>query len=92
MTESRLLAMVALAKVLEAARASSTRPPTVPSAEAHTASLNELDGQKLSLMKAINDAESLLASKEAELARLKEDMRMLEELDPTAEFGSDATA
>lgn len=54
--------------------------------------LNELDGTRLSLVKAINDAESLLASKEAELARLKEEIRTLEESDPASEHESDATA
>lgn len=78
--------------MLEAARISSTRPPTVPSAEAHVATLNELDGTRLSLAKAINDAESLLASKEAELARLKEEIRTLEESDPASEHESNATA
>ena len=60
-----------LARLLEAARVSSTRPTSVPSAEAHTSMLNDLDASSLSLAKAINDAQSALASKEAELARLK---------------------
>lgn len=46
----------------------------------------------MSLYKAINDAESALAGKEAELARLKEEMRTLEESDPAAEHDLDATA
>ncbi|OBZ75700.1 putative kinetochore protein spc24 [Grifola frondosa] len=81
-----------LARVLEAARASATRPSTIPSAEAHTARMNDLDVTRLSLAKAINDAESALASKEAELARLKEETRILEMSDPAAEHELDATA
>ena len=46
----------------------------------------------MSLYKAINDAESALTGKEAELARLKEEMRTLEESDPAAEHDLDATA
>ncbi|KAI0928368.1 hypothetical protein AcW1_005633 [Taiwanofungus camphoratus] len=84
--------MRSFARILESARISSTRPPTVPSAEAHAATLNDLDATRLSLVKAINDAESALASKEAELARLKEETRLLEESDSAAEHGLDATA
>jgi len=87
-THSRLRT---LARALEAARISSTRPPTVPSAEAHTATLNELDQTRLSLVKAINDAESASASKEAELARLREEISSLEASDPAAEHDLDAT-
>ncbi|KAK7043655.1 hypothetical protein VNI00_008266 [Paramarasmius palmivorus] len=71
-----------LAKILEAARNSSTRPKSVPSAESHAATLNELDRFKLSLAKSISDAEEQLASREAELASLKEDARALEDCDP----------
>jgi kinetochore protein Spc24, fungi type len=81
-----------LARVLEAARVSSTRPSTVPSAEAHASTLNKLDGARLSLGKAINEAESALASKEAELQRLKEELQTLEEEDPAADHDLDATA
>lgn len=44
-----------------------------------------MDGSRLSLAKAISDAEGLLASKEAELASLKEEARRLEEYDPALE-------
>ncbi|KAH9952185.1 hypothetical protein B0H21DRAFT_817901 [Amylocystis lapponica] len=84
--------MRSLARVLEAAKASSTRPSTIPSVEAHAATLNDLDATRLSLAKAINDAESALASKEAELARLKEETRTLEATDSAAEHDLDATA
>lgn len=82
----------ALARVLEAARVSSTRPSSVPSAQEHASLLNELDASRLSLAKAINDAESALASKEAELTRLKESIRTLEDSDPAAEHDLDATS
>lgn len=81
-----------LARVLEAARVSSTRPSTVPSADVHAATLNRLDGTRLSLVKAINEAESALASKEAELARFKDELYELEQEDPAAEHELDATA
>ncbi|KAI0374684.1 hypothetical protein BV20DRAFT_384737 [Pilatotrama ljubarskyi] len=81
-----------LARVLEAARTSATRPSTIPSAEEHAAHMNDLDATRLSLAKAINDAEGALAGKEAELARLKEETRALESSDPAAEHELDATA
>lgn len=77
---------------MDAARKSSTRPEAVPSVEQHAGTLNNLDGARLSLAKAINDAESALAGKEAELAQLKQETRMLEESDPAAEHELDATA
>ncbi|TBU32250.1 hypothetical protein BD309DRAFT_923446 [Dichomitus squalens] len=80
-----------LAKVLEAARVSATRPSTIPSAEEHVAHMNDLDATRLSLAKAINDAEGALAGKEAELARLKEETRVLETSDPAADHDLDAT-
>ncbi|KAG1782815.1 hypothetical protein EV702DRAFT_1192474 [Suillus placidus] len=72
----------ALSRVLEAAKKSSMRPPNMPSLEKHASHLNDLDGSRLSLAKAIRDAEGSLASKEAELADLKEQARSLEESDP----------
>lgn len=75
----------ALSKVLEAARVSSTRPASVPSAEAHAGTLNELDISRLSLAKSISDVEGLIASREAELAALKEEARKLEDYDPALE-------
>lgn len=70
---------------MDAARISSTRPASVPSENAHTATLNELDGTRLSLAKAISDSEALVASREAELANLKEEARRLELYDPENE-------
>ncbi|TDL27565.1 hypothetical protein BD410DRAFT_740734 [Rickenella mellea] len=82
----------ALARVLDAARTSSVRPPTVPSEEAHGKILNDMDAMRLSLAKSFNDAEGMLASKEAELARLKEEAARLESSDPAAEHDLDGTS
>lgn len=79
----------ALSKILEAARISSTRPASVPSAELHAGTLNELDITRLSLAKSISDAEGVVASREAELASLKEEARKLEDYDPTLEHKSE---
>ncbi|KAH9854027.1 hypothetical protein C2E23DRAFT_858670 [Lenzites betulinus] len=81
-----------LARILEAARASATRPSTIASAEAHAARMNELDATRLSLAKAINDAETSLATKEAALARFNEETQALESSDPAAEHELDSTA
>jgi hypothetical protein len=75
----------ALSKILEAARVSSTRPKSVLSVQAHLATLNELDSSRLSHAKLISDAEGLLASREAELAALKEETQSLEVYDPAVE-------
>ncbi|KAK2460580.1 hypothetical protein APHAL10511_007050 [Amanita phalloides] len=75
----------AFSRTLETARASSTRPASVPSAEAHAALLNELDSGKLSLMKSISETEAMITKEEAELARLKDETRKLEECDPASE-------
>lgn len=64
----------------------------MPSQRKHVALLEELDVKKVSLGKAINEAESSLANKEAELARLKEELQALEEEDPAADHDLNATA
>jgi len=51
--------------------------------------LNELDTSRLSLAKAISDAEMILGSKEAELAALKDEVRRLESYDPAYEHEKD---
>ncbi|KAJ3785223.1 Spc24 subunit of Ndc80-domain-containing protein [Lentinula aff. detonsa] len=79
----------ALSKNLEVARQSAKRPKSVPSAEVHAATVNELDDSKLSLAKSISDAENLLASQEAELAALKEEYQSLEHYDPATEHEKD---
>ncbi|KAN0077236.1 hypothetical protein V8E55_011091 [Tylopilus felleus] len=71
-----------LSRLLDAARKSSTRPPNVPAVEQHAARLNEFDASRISLAKTIRDVENSMASKEAELAALKEAARKLEESDP----------
>jgi kinetochore protein Spc24, fungi type len=81
-----------LARILEAAQHSARRPDSVPSRQKHAALLEDLDVKKVSLGKAINEAESSLASKEAELARLKEELQAREEEDPAAEHELNATA
>ncbi|KIM49450.1 hypothetical protein M413DRAFT_438632 [Hebeloma cylindrosporum] len=81
--------LTALSKLLEAARISSTRPGSVPSEQAHLSNLNELDSSRLSLAKAISDAETMLGSKEAELAALKDEVRRLEAYDPALEHERD---
>ncbi|KAI5123319.1 hypothetical protein M0805_009340 [Coniferiporia weirii] len=81
----------ALLRTLDVGRTSCTRPPTVPSEEAHAQTLNALDALRLNLMKGINDAEGGLAGKEAALARLKEECATLEASDPTTEHELDAT-
>ena len=75
----------AVTRVLEAARVSCTRPSSVPSEEAHAATMTELDSSRLSLAKAISDAETLAGDRNAELSRLKEEARELELYDPAVE-------
>ncbi|KAF7304671.1 hypothetical protein MKEN_01181200 [Mycena kentingensis (nom. inval.)] len=75
----------ALSKIRDAARVSATRPASVPSAEAHATTMNDLEGTDLSLMKSIQEAEALVASREGELAALKEEARQLEDYDAAAE-------
>ncbi|KAG6831300.1 hypothetical protein H0H92_011507 [Tricholoma furcatifolium] len=86
--------MKALAKILEAARISSKRPASVPSEQAHAKMVNELDRTKLDLMKSITDMEGHIANQEAELAKLKDEVRQLEQQDPAMEHDNelDATA
>lgn len=79
----------ALSKTLETAKQSAKRPKSVPSAETHAATVNELDNSKLSLAKSISDAENMLASQEAELAALKAECQRLEQYDPATEHEKD---
>jgi len=80
-----------LARVLDAACSPSTRPPGVPSAKQHSKNLN-LDAARISLAKVLNDADSPVTSKQAELTRLKEELRELEESDPAAGYEPDGRA
>jgi len=68
----------AFARVLDAARTSPTRPHSVPSAEQHARNFNHLDAARISLAKALNDADSSVTSEQAELTRLKEELHELE--------------
>ena len=61
---------------------SSNRPASVPTEQAHISTLNDLDSSRLSLAKAISDAETSLGSKDAELSALKDEARQLEGYDP----------
>ncbi|KAH9057158.1 hypothetical protein EDB83DRAFT_1074242 [Lactarius deliciosus] len=79
----------ALARILDAARTSSTRPRNVSSVEKHAENLNHLDAARLSFAKALNDAESANSSKQAEASQLMEELRQLEESDPAAEHELD---
>lgn len=82
---SSISVYAALTRVLEAARASSTRPASVPSEQAHVAMINQLDSSRMALFKEISEKEALLASKESELSALKDEARRLEVYDPAAE-------
>ena len=64
----------------------------MPSAGQHAKSLNHPDAARISLAKALNDVDSSVTSKQAELARLKEELCELEESDPAAEYELDGTA
>ena len=76
---------------LEVARASSTRPPSLPTEEQHVQILHDIDAAKLSLIKSINDAESIHASREAELTALMAECAKLEASDPASEHELDST-
>jgi kinetochore protein Spc24 len=84
-------AISVLTRALESARTSSTRPPTVPSEEAHAKALHDLDVLRLSLAKSINDAEGQLAMREAELSSLKKQRTELEARDPASEHQLSST-
>jgi kinetochore protein Spc24 len=61
----------------------------VSSAEKHAEHLDHLDTARLSFAKALNDVESAIASKQAEVSQLMEELRQLEESDPAAEHELD---
>jgi len=64
----------------------------VPSTEQHAKNLNNLNAARIFFAKALNDADSSVTSKQAELTRLKDELRKLEESDPAAEYELDGTA
>ncbi|GJJ12196.1 hypothetical protein Clacol_006437 [Clathrus columnatus] len=82
----------ALSRQLEQAKLSAARPANVPAEDEHVALLNELEDSRMSLGKAINDGEALLASKEVELLRLREEERALEGKDVAVDHNLDSTA
>ncbi|KAF8590528.1 hypothetical protein K439DRAFT_1657306 [Ramaria rubella] len=82
----------ALSRQLEQAKISAARPPNVATEQEHVEMMNELEDSRMSLVKAINDGEGLLASKEAELLRLREEERTLEDKDITSDHELDSTA
>lgn len=81
-------------RALEAAKISSSRPTSVPSASGHEKMINELDNNRRSHLKAIDNAEGVLTAKESELGALKEKLRALETKDVAKEVagGLDSSA
>lgn len=74
------------------ARASAARPADIPTTAEHVKRMNELDGNRFNLFKSIKEAEETLASKEAELSRLKDDLKLLEARDVVDEVELDGVA
>lgn len=81
-----------LSQLLMDARASATRPADVPTTAEHSKKMNELDGNRFDLFKSIKEAEETLASREAELSRLKDDLKLLEARDVVDEVELDGAA
>lgn len=82
----------ALSRQLEQSKISATRPANVATEQEHVGAMNELEDTRMGLCKAINDGEGLLASKEAELVRLREEERQLEDKDVASDHDLDSTA
>ena len=76
---------------LEAARAACTRPPNIPTPEAHVETINALETAQRNLMKGINVAEDSLAEKEGTVSRLRKERAALEMSDPAVEHELDAS-
>jgi len=81
-------------RALEAAKISCSRPTSVPSASGHEKTINDLDNNRRSHLKAIDNAEGVLTAKESELGVLKERLRELEMKDVAREVsgGLDSSA
>lgn len=79
---------------MEVAKISSSRPTSVPSASGHEKTINELDSNRRSHLKAIDNAEGVLTAKESELGALKEKLKKLETKDVAKEVldGLDSSA
>ncbi|KAF8520211.1 hypothetical protein BU17DRAFT_89209 [Hysterangium stoloniferum] len=82
----------ALSRHLEQAKVSASRPSNIPTEQEHLSSMNDIEDTRMGLGKAINDAEGLLASKEAELLRLRDEERAFENMDVTSDHELDSTA
>ncbi|KIJ44143.1 hypothetical protein M422DRAFT_47619 [Sphaerobolus stellatus SS14] len=91
-TEESRAQISSLNREVQKAKLSATRPPGVPNEKEHIAMMNELEDQRLQFGKMINDGEGLLASKEAELMRLREEERALEDKDVASDHDLDSTA
>lgn len=78
-----------LVRVLETAKISSSRPTSVPSANGHEKMINELDNNRRSHLKAMDQAEGILTAKESELGALKERLRGLETKDVAKEMAGE---
>ena len=79
-------------KKVQAAKLSSQRPPNVPTRAEHAQRLDELDNQRHQLVKAIEEVESLANDRDAEYARLKQELKELNERDVGEEADLDGTA
>ena len=76
-------------RVLEAAKASCSRPTSVPSASGHEKMINEFDNNRRSHLKAIDNAEGILTAKESELGALREKLKELERKDVAKEVSGE---
>jgi kinetochore protein Spc24 len=81
-----------LEKKVHAAKLSSQRPANVPTRAEHAQRLDELDNQRHQLVKAIEEVESLANDRDAEYARLKQELKELNERDVAEEADLDGTA
>ncbi|KAF8507273.1 hypothetical protein JB92DRAFT_2815488 [Gautieria morchelliformis] len=81
----------ALSRQLEQAKISAARPANAATEQEHAGLMNELEDTRMGLGKAINDGEGLLASREAELLRLREQERVLEDKDVALDHNLDST-
>jgi kinetochore protein Spc24 len=83
---------LALSQSLAAARSAAVRPAEVPSAAEHSRKVNHMDGERFQLFKSIKEAEEKTETREAELARAREELKMLENRDVVDEVELDGVA
>ncbi|KAL1748120.1 hypothetical protein HDZ31DRAFT_60654 [Schizophyllum fasciatum] len=79
----------AQAKLLEQARKSSTRPASLPTAEAHAAAMNELEDARINLQKAASDLDDKQMATQASLALWRKKLASLNELDQVSQHLED---